>query len=143
MPTDPFVPSELTDRPRQQQNLPPGLARYPSTLQIGQAARIAERTGVSVISDFRTRDMAAGGQGAPLVPYFDWAVFRKRGAVRAFQNFGGIANVSAVGGKLGDTLAFDTGPGNMILDALAVRATSGALRCEHKNAYRKQSTYGR
>jgi anhydro-N-acetylmuramic acid kinase len=100
----------------------------PSTLQIGEASVIAERTGIPTVSDFRTRDVAAGGEGAPLVPYLDWAVFRKPGARRALQNIGGIANVSVVGDRLEDTLAFDTGPGNMVLDALARRISSGALR---------------
>jgi anhydro-N-acetylmuramic acid kinase len=111
-------------------HLPPGLAAVPSTLQIGQAAIIAERTGIPVVSGFRTRDMAVGGQGAPLIPYFDWAVLRRRGVRRAFLNLGGIANLSVVSARLADTLAFDTGPGNMILDALASRATHGALPCD-------------
>jgi anhydro-N-acetylmuramic acid kinase len=111
-------------------HLPSSLSTTPSTLQIGEASVIAERTNIPVVSDFRTRDMAAGGQGAPLVPYFDWAVFRKPGAVRAFQNIGGIANVSVVGERLDDVLAFDTGPGNMVLDGLARRITSGRLQCD-------------
>ncbi len=101
-----------------------------STLQIGEAAVIAERTGVPVICDFRPRDMAAGGQGAPLVPYLDWAIFRPRKGWRALLNVGGIANVSIVGQRLPDTMAFDTGPGNMLLDALAGRASNGQLRCD-------------
>ncbi|HZA52388.1 MAG TPA: anhydro-N-acetylmuramic acid kinase [Myxococcaceae bacterium] len=111
-------------------HLPPGAAPFPSTLQIGEPSVIAERTGIPTIADFRPRDMAAGGQGAPLVPYADWALFRKSGAYRALQNIGGIANVSVIGDRLEDTLAFDTGPGNMILDALARRATGGALDCD-------------
>ena len=111
-------------------HLPSSLSTTPSTLQLGEASVIAERTGIPVVSDFRTRDMAAGGQGAPLVPYFDWAVFRKPGTVRAFQNIGGIANVSVVGDRLEEVLAFDTGPGNMILDGLARRITGGRLQCD-------------
>jgi anhydro-N-acetylmuramic acid kinase len=111
-------------------HLPSSLSTSPSTLQLGEASVIAERTGIPVVSDFRTRDMAAGGQGAPLVPYFDWAVFRKPGTVRAFQNIGGIANVSVVGERLDDVLAFDTGPGNMVLDGLARRMTGGRLQCD-------------
>lgn len=111
-------------------HLPKPLSPTNSTLQIGEASIIAERTGIPTVSDFRTRDMAVGGQGAPLVPYFDWAVLRKTGAVRAFQNLGGIANVSIIGDRLEDTLAFDTGPGNMILDALARRITQGQLSCD-------------
>ncbi|MBU8898203.1 anhydro-N-acetylmuramic acid kinase [Corallococcus sp. H22C18031201] len=111
-------------------HLPPGMGPIASTLQIGEAAVIAERTGLPVVSDFRPRDMAVGGQGAPLIPYLDWAVFRGRGKVRAFQNIGGIANVSIVSERVEDTLAFDTGPGNMLLDALARRVTGGLCACD-------------
>lgn len=114
-------------------HLPSDLSLIPSTLQIGEAAVIAERTGLPVVSDFRTRDMAVGGQGAPLVPYLDWAVFRNRerpDLPRAFLNLGGIANVSVVGEHLDDTLAFDTGPANMVLDGLARRVTGGQLECD-------------
>jgi anhydro-N-acetylmuramic acid kinase len=119
-------------------HLPSSLSTTPSTLQIGEASVIAERTSIPVVSDFRTRDMAAGGQGAPLVPYFDWAVFRKPGAVRAFQNIGGIANVSVVGERLDDVLAFDTGPGNMVLDGLARRVTQGRLQCDFNGELSRQ-----
>ncbi len=98
-----------------------------ATLQLGEASVIAERTGVPVVSDFRTRDVAAGGEGAPLVPYADWVLFRKPGQLRALQNIGGIANVSVVSAKLEDTLAFDTGPGNMLLDAVVRLMTKGRL----------------
>jgi len=121
-------------------HLPSSLSTTPSTLQIGEASVIAERTSIPVVSDFRTRDMAAGGQGAPLVPYFDWAVFRKPGTVRAFQNIGGIANVSVVGERLDDVLAFDTGPGNMVLDGLARRITSGRLQCDLDGQLSRQGT---
>ncbi len=76
-----------------------------------------------MVSDFRTRDVAAGGEGAPLVPYFDWVMFRKPGETRALQNIGGIANVAVVSDRLEDTLAFDTGPGNMLLDSVTRLAT--------------------
>jgi anhydro-N-acetylmuramic acid kinase len=121
-------------------HLPTSLSTTPSTLQLGEASVIAERTGIPVVSDFRTRDMAAGGQGAPLVPYFDWAVFRKPGVVRAFQNIGGIANVSVVGERLDDVLAFDTGPGNMVLDGLARRMTGGKLQCDLDGQLSRQGT---
>jgi anhydro-N-acetylmuramic acid kinase len=111
-------------------HLPRGLSARPSTLQLGEAAIIAERTGIPVVCDFRPRDMAAGGEGAPLVPYADWALFRKAGVHRALHNLGGISNLSVVGEHLDDTLAFDTGPGNMLLDALARRASGGALTCD-------------
>ncbi|ATB27033.1 anhydro-N-acetylmuramic acid kinase [Melittangium boletus] len=111
-------------------HLPSHLSATPSTLQLGEASVIAERTGIRVVSDFRTRDVAAGGQGAPLVPYLDWALFRKPGVARALQNLGGIGNVSVVSDRLEDTLAFDTGPGNMVLDGLARRLTQGRLQCD-------------
>ncbi|MCK8496447.1 anhydro-N-acetylmuramic acid kinase [Myxococcus fulvus] len=109
---------------------PPGTTEVPSTLQIGEPSVIAELTGLPVVSDFRTRDVAAGGHGAPLVPYFDWVAFRGLQAPRALQNLGGIANVSVVGPRLDDTFAFDTGPGNMVLDGLARRATHNRLACD-------------
>lgn len=102
-------------------HLPPRLSRFPSSLQVGEPGVIAETTRLPVICDFRPRDMAAGGEGAPLVPYADWALFRSPGAWRALQNIGGIANVSVVGDALEETVAFDTGPGNMLLDAFARR----------------------
>jgi anhydro-N-acetylmuramic acid kinase len=90
----------------------------PSTLQLGEASVIAERTGLLVVSDFRTRDVAAGGAGAPLVPYADFCLFARAGQARALQNLGGIANVTVVPGpdEPERVLAFDTGPGNMIID---------------------------
>jgi anhydro-N-acetylmuramic acid kinase len=96
-----------------------------ATLQIGQAAVIAERTGRPVVSDFRVRDVAAGGEGAPLVPLCDHILFRKPGQRRALQNIGGIANVTLVGDHLGDLVAFDNAPGNMALDAVASAASGG------------------
>jgi anhydro-N-acetylmuramic acid kinase len=102
--------------------------RTPSTLQLGEPAVIAERTGIPVVADFRTRDVAAGGEGAPLVPAFDEAFFGGGGA-RALQNIGGIANVSVVGRGL-RPLAFDTGPGNCLIDLVVRRATRGRLRCD-------------
>ncbi|MHB8418523.1 MAG: anhydro-N-acetylmuramic acid kinase [Myxococcales bacterium] len=111
-------------------HLPPFLAGVPSTLQIGEGAVIAERTGVITVCDFRVRDVAAGGHGAPLVPYVDDLLFRHPAKVRALQNIGGIANVTAVGDGLPSPLAFDTGPGNMILDGLASLATGGRLRMD-------------
>ena len=98
-----------------------------ATMQLGEAAVIAERTGIDVVSDFRTGDVAAGGEGAPLVPYADWVLFRKADQMRALQNIGSIANVSVVSAKLKDTLAFDTGPGNMLLDAVVRKLTRGRM----------------
>lgn len=103
-------------------------ANPPNTLQLAEPSVIAERTGVIVVADFRPRDMASGGEGAPLVPAFDEFLFA-RGPLRAVQNIGGIGNVSIVGkGRLWS--AFDTGPGNALMD-LAVRiATKGRARMD-------------
>lgn len=86
-----------------------------STLQIGEASVIAERTGVTTISDFRTADIAAGGQGAPLVCFADEILFKSANTARAVQNIGGMANVTVLSPNK-DTFAFDTGPGNVIID---------------------------
>lgn len=86
-----------------------------ATLQIGEPAVIVEKLGVPVVANFRPRDIAAGGEGAPLIPYFDWFYFRGEAPV-ALQNIGGIANVTVVTRKKENVLAFDTGPGNCLLD---------------------------
>lgn len=86
------------------------------TLQIGNAALLAELTGITVVSDFRSRDIAAGGQGAPLVPAFHKAVFADSKINRAIINIGGIANITYIAHS-GETFGFDSGPGNMLLDA--------------------------
>ena len=98
-----------------------------STFAIGQSAVIAERTGIITIGDLRVRDVAAGGHGAPLVPYFDWVLLRHKRRGRCIQNIGGIGNVTYIppGGPWEEVFAFDTGPGNMIIDELASVATNG------------------
>ncbi|EQB2602074.1 anhydro-N-acetylmuramic acid kinase [Aeromonas salmonicida] len=86
------------------------------TLQIGNAALLAALTGIDVIADFRTMDMALGGQGAPLVPAFHQALFAKPGALRVVLNLGGIANISVLPGNADGVYGFDTGPANTLLD---------------------------
>ncbi|MGN6030769.1 MAG: anhydro-N-acetylmuramic acid kinase [Thermomicrobiales bacterium] len=100
-----------------------------STIQIGEAAVIAARTGAPVMADFRVGDIAVGGQGAPLAPYFDWAIFSDPTRNRAVQNIGGIGNITwlPAGGDGSDVIAFDTGPGNMLIDGVVSRLTHGAL----------------
>src|SRR5208283_3580155 len=86
---------------------------------MGEAAVVAERMRCPVVSDFRPADVAAGGQGAPLVPMLDWCLFRSKTRGRVLLNLGGIANMTAIpaGGGLEDVVAFDSGPGNMVVDA--------------------------
>jgi anhydro-N-acetylmuramic acid kinase len=91
-----------------------------TTWQTGEAATIAARVGVPVVSDFRPADMAVGGKGAPLVPFLDYLLFADSPGGRVVQNIGGIANLTAIpaGAATSDVVAFDTGPGNMVMDAV-------------------------
>jgi anhydro-N-acetylmuramic acid kinase len=100
-----------------------------STLQIGEASIIAEQTGVTTICDFRPRDIAAGGKGAPLIPYVDYLLFRHPRHGRILLNIGGIANVTVLpaAATLKKITAFDTGPGNMVIDGLVRRMTHNEM----------------
>ena len=98
-----------------------------ATLQIGEASVLTEKIGAVTVSDFRFRDMAAGGLGAPLVPYTEYILYSDPSRNVGLQNIGGIGNITVIpaGGKLDDVTAFDTGPGNMMMDNLVVRLTKG------------------
>lgn len=104
-----------------------GRLRTPSTLQIGDISIIAQRTGITTVGDFRPADMAAGGQGAPLVPFVDYLLYRDALHGRVALNIGGIANVTVIPAhaRPSHVFAFDTGPGNMVIDALVSRITRG------------------
>jgi anhydro-N-acetylmuramic acid kinase len=110
------------------------------TWQTGEASVIAARTGLTVVSDFRPADMAAGGMGAPLVPFLDYLLYRNPRVGRIALNIGGIANLTAVPARaaLRQVRAFDTGPGNMVIDALA-----GKLFSKHFDRDGKIAANGR
>lgn len=109
-------------------HVPPTRGRRGATLQLGDPATLAARTGIPVVSDFRSADVAAGGHGAPLVPWADRVLFSRPGRGRALQNLGGVGNVTWLppAGAREEPVAFDTGPGNGLLDAAARLATGGA-----------------
>ena len=110
-------------------------APTPSTLQIGEPSVIAARTGIPTVGDFRPADMALGGQGAPLVPYVDYLLYRHAKLGRVSLNLGGIANITVLprAAKPQQVFAFDTGPANMLIDALVAHFTRGRQRFD-KNA---------
>lgn len=105
---------------------PSGVMEVTGTLQLGNPQYVASLTRLPVISDFRSADMAAGGQGAPLAPYIDYLLFHQKNKGVAVQNIGGIGNVTVLplGGRPEDVFAFDTGPGNMIIDQLVALHTN-------------------
>ena len=111
-------------------------ARVASTLQIGEAAVIAARTGVTTVGDFRPADMALGGQGAPLVPYADYLLYGDAKRGRVSLNLGGIANVTVIpaGAARERVFAFDTGPANMLIDALVTHFTRGRKKFDDNAA---------
>ena len=110
-------------------HVPPEDGTRGSTLQLGDPATVAELTGVRVVSDFRSRDVAAGGHGAPLVTWPDWLLYSAPERQRALQNIGGISNVTWLprSGSAEPLLAFDTGPGVGLVDEATRRATNGGL----------------
>jgi anhydro-N-acetylmuramic acid kinase len=116
------------------------------SLQLGDPATLAERTGIPVVHDFRSRDLAAGGHGAPLVPWPDRMLLHRPGVGRALQNLGGMGNVTFLpaSGALEEVVAFDTGPGVALLDAAAFRASGGAqsFDVDGRRAARGQADLG-
>ncbi len=113
-----------------------------STLQIGEPSVIATRTGITTVGDFRPADIAAGGQGAPLVPFVDFRLYRHARIGRVALNIGGIANVTVIpaGARLEDVFAFDTGPGNMVIDALVRHFTDGRQRFDRNAEMARKGT---
>jgi anhydro-N-acetylmuramic acid kinase len=118
-------------------------SRHPaSTLQIGEPAIIAARTGITTIGDFRPADMAVGGQGAPLVPFVDYLLYRDAKIGRVALNIGGISNVTVIpaGAKPENVFAFDTGPGNMVIDALMQHFSGGKSRFDRNAEFAATGT---
>ncbi len=112
---------------------PPSIeSEFSSTLQIGEADVIAEKTGITTIADFRTRDMALGGEGAPLVPYVDYLLFRDEQKIKIALNIGGIANSTLVTSNLDEVFAYDSGPGNMLIDDVVRIHTHGKENFDDK-----------
>lgn len=112
-------------------------SKIPSTFQIGEPAVIAEKTGITVVSDFRSQDIASGGQGAPLIPFFDYYFFGDK-TVRAFQNVGGIANVAVVGKGILNPIAFDTCPGNCLIDWAVKKISNNKLSFDKNGSLAKK-----
>lgn len=113
-----------------------------ATLQIGELAVIAAETGRITVGDFRPSDLAVGGQGAPLVPYTDYLLFKSQEFGRALINIGGISNITIIeaGCRGEQVVAFDMGPGNMLIDALMVIGTEGSLTYDKDGIYASEGT---
>ena len=118
------------------------VSRYPSTLQIGEPAVIAHETRIPTIADFRVADMAAGGQGAPLVSYPDYLLFQDNVKTVGLLNIGGIANLTVLpaNGTINSVCAADTGPGNMCIDAVITEITQGSERYDRDGKRAAQGT---
>jgi len=112
-------------------------SEYPSTLQVGSGAKIAAETGVTTVTDFRSADVAVGGEGAPLVPIYDYVVLRSPRRSRVALNIGGIANLTAIPRRatLESILSFDTGPGNCVIDTAIRLLTGGRLQLDRGGAW--------
>ena len=120
---------------------PPSLGgNISSTLQLGEADVICEATGITTVGDFRTRDIAAGGEGAPLIPYLDYLLFSGTGKCVIAQNIGGISNCTLVTGGLAELLAFDTGPGNSLIDSVARFDSGGKKSFDEDGAIAKRGS---
>ncbi|MGQ7279607.1 anhydro-N-acetylmuramic acid kinase [Brevibacillus thermoruber] len=121
---------------------PAGTTDIRASLQIGELSTLAERTGIPVVGNFRARDLAADGEGAPLVPYADYVLFRHGEKGRLLQNIGGIANVTVLpaGASIDDLVAFDTGPGNMVIDEIVQMATNGRQRFDESGRMAAEGT---
>ena len=119
-----------------------GIGRIRSTLQIAEPSIIAERTGITTVANFRPRDMAVGGEGAPLAPYAHYMLLRDPHRARLIVNLGGIGNVTYLpaGTALTAVRAFDTGPGNMVLDALTHRLSDGRLSMDRNGRLASKGT---
>ncbi len=113
-----------------------------SSFQIGEPSVIAERTGITTVADFRSGDLAAGGQGSPLMAYVDYLLFRSRSRGRILLNLGGVANLTGllVGCSPESVLAFDSGPGNCLLDAYVRSATQGREQFDFEGRYARRGT---
>ncbi len=120
---------------------PPSLGEgVSSTLQLGEADVICEATGITTVGDFRTRDIAAGGEGAPLIPYLDYLLFCGAGKDVIAQNIGGISNCTLVTGEFSELLAFDTGPGNSLIDSVVRIASEGGRSFDEDGAMAKKGS---